>query len=72
MKRQQVNEISHRGFCRMDNNYMSTGQVFGSPRPTALKLFLEKVFSSDHNNKLKWAILGAKCACHLSRIFYRA
>jgi len=54
----------------MDNNYMSTGQVFGSPRPTALKLFLEKVFSSDHNNKLKWAILGAKCACHLSRIFY--
>jgi len=43
----------------MVSNYMSTGQVFGTPRLTALKLFLEKVFSSDHNNNLKWTILGA-------------
>jgi len=44
----------------MDNNYMSTvrGQVFGTPRITALKLFPETVFSSDHNNNLKWTILG--------------
>jgi len=34
------------------------GQVFGTPRLTALKPFPETVFSSDHNNKLKWAILG--------------
>jgi len=36
------------------------GQCFGTPRLTctALKLFPEKPFSSDHNNNLKWAILG--------------
>jgi len=41
MKQQYVNEISHRGFCRMDKNYMSTvrGQVFGTARVTALKHF---------------------------------
>jgi len=35
------------------------GQVLGTPRPTALKLFVETVFSSDHTNYLKCAILGA-------------
>ena len=34
------------------------GQVFGTPRLTALKLFPETMFTSDHNNNLKWAILG--------------
>ena len=34
------------------------GQVLGTPRLTALKLFPETVFLSDHNNNLKWAILG--------------
>ena len=34
------------------------GQVLGTPRFTALKLFPETVFSSEHNNNLKWAILG--------------
>jgi hypothetical protein len=29
------------------------GYVLGTPRLTALKLFTEKVFSSDHNNNLK-------------------
>jgi len=29
MKRQYVNEISHRRFCRMDKNYMSTVQGSG-------------------------------------------
>jgi hypothetical protein len=32
-------------------------QCFGTPRLTALKLFPEKVFSSDHNSNLKWTIL---------------
>jgi hypothetical protein len=30
--------------------------LLGTPRLTALKLFLEKVFSSDSNSNLKWAI----------------
>jgi len=34
------------------------GQVLGTLRLIALKLFPEIVFSSDHNNNLKWAILG--------------
>jgi len=34
------------------------GQVFGTARLTALKLFPQTVFSSDHNSNLKWAILG--------------
>jgi len=34
------------------------GHVFGTLRLTALQLFAEKVFSSDHNNNVKWAILG--------------
>jgi hypothetical protein len=34
------------------------GGVLGTPRLTALRLFLEKVFSSDHNSNLTWAILG--------------
>jgi hypothetical protein len=69
MKQQDFNEISHRLFCRMDENYMSTvrGHVLGTPRLTALKLFPEKVFSSDHNNNSKWAILGTQYACHLPR-----
>jgi len=62
LKQQYVNEISHRRLYRLDNNNMSTvrgGQVLGTPRLTALKLFPETVFSSDHNNNnLKWAILG--------------
>jgi hypothetical protein len=33
-------------------------QVLGAPRLTALKHFPEAVFSSGHNNNLKWAILG--------------
>ena len=33
-------------------------QVLGTPRLTALKLFPETVLSSDHNNNMKWAILG--------------
>ena len=35
-------------------------QVLGTPRLTALKLFPEKVYSSDHNNNMEWAILGTK------------
>jgi poly-gamma-glutamate capsule biosynthesis protein CapA/YwtB (metallophosphatase superfamily) len=35
-------------------------QVLGTPRLTALKVFPENVFSSDHNNNMKWAILGTK------------
>jgi len=65
MKQQYVNEISHRGSCRMDKNYMST--VRGTPRLTALKLFPEKLFSSDNNNNVKWAILGTQCASLLPR-----
>jgi len=34
------------------------GQTLGTARLTALKLLPETVFSSDHNNNLKWAILG--------------
>jgi len=34
------------------------GQLLGTPRRTALKLFPKTVFSSDHNNHLKWAVLG--------------
>ena len=30
MEQQYVNEISHRRFCRMDNNYMSTVRVSGA------------------------------------------
>jgi len=47
MKQQCVNEISHKRFCRIDKNYVSTlrGQVLGTPRLTALKLFPETVFS---------------------------
>jgi len=30
MKQQYVNEISHRRFCKMDNNYMSTVQGSGA------------------------------------------
>jgi len=33
-------------------------KVLGTPRFTALKLFPEAVFSSDHDNNLKWATLG--------------
>ena len=43
------------------------GQVIGTPRLTALKLFPERVFSSDNKNNSKWAILGMKCACLLLR-----
>jgi len=74
MKEQYVNEILHRQICRMDKNYISTvwGSgvrylVLGTPRLTALKLFPRTAFSSDHNNNLKWAILGTKCACLLPR-----
>ena len=69
MKQQYVNEISHRRFCRMDKNYMSTfrGHVLGTPRLTALKLFPETVLSSYRNNNLKWAMLGTQCACLLRR-----
>jgi hypothetical protein len=35
-----------------------SGQMLGTPRLTALKLFPETVFSSDHNNNLKWVIAG--------------
>ena len=34
------------------------GPVFGTPRLTALKRSPETLFSSDHNNNLKWTILG--------------
>jgi len=69
MKQQYVNEISHRRFCRMDKNYISTvqGSGAGIPRLTASKLLPHTVFSSDHKNNLKWAILGTKCACLLPR-----
>jgi len=30
MKQQYVNEVSHRRFCRMDNNYMSTVRGSGA------------------------------------------
>jgi hypothetical protein len=39
--------------------------VLGTPRLTTLRLFLDKVFSSDHNSNLKRAILGTYCVCHL-------
>jgi len=47
-----VNEISHRRFCGMGNNWKSTvrGQMLGTPRLTALKPLPETVFSSDHKN----------------------
>ena len=69
MKQQYVNEISHRRFCRMDKNYMSTvgGQVLGTPRLIALRLFPDKLFSSDHNNNFKCGILGTQCAYLLPR-----
>jgi len=34
------------------------GQVLGTPRLRALKPFPKTMFSTDHNNNLKWAILG--------------
>jgi len=34
------------------------GQVLGTPRLTAVKPFPETVLSTDHNNNLKWTILG--------------
>jgi len=34
------------------------GEVFGALRITALNLFPEKVFSPDHYNNFKLAILG--------------
>jgi len=43
------------------------GQVIGTLRLIALKLFPETAFSWDHNNNLKWAILGTQCACLLPR-----
>ena len=43
------------------------GQVLGTPRLTTLKLFPETDFLPDHNNNLKWAILGTKWACLLPR-----
>jgi hypothetical protein len=47
--------------AEMDKNYIVRGrgwcQVLVTPRHTALKLFPEKVFWSDHNNNLKWVIL---------------
>jgi len=43
------------------------GQVLGTPRLTAVKLFPHTTFSSDHKDNLKWAILGKKCACLLPR-----
>jgi hypothetical protein len=58
MKQQYVTEIPYRRFCRMDKNNMSTVQGAGALRLIALKFFRETVFSSDHNNNLKWAILG--------------
>jgi len=69
MKQQYVNEISHRRFCRMDNIYISTirVQMLGTPRLTALKFFPKRVFSSDHNNNLKLAIIETYCACLLPR-----
>jgi len=69
MKQQYVNEILHRRFCRMDKNYISTvqGQVLGTPILTALKLFPHTVFSSNHKNNLRWAILGTKCTRLLPR-----
>jgi len=63
MKQQYINEITHRRSCRMDKNYMST--VRGTTRLTALKIFPEKLFSSDHTNNVKWVILGTQCACLL-------
>jgi hypothetical protein len=72
MKQQYVNEISHRRFCRMGKNYVSTvrGQVLGTARFTAIKSFPETVFSSDHKNNLNWVILGTKCACLLPRKYF--
>jgi len=43
------------------------GHVLGTLRLTALQLFPEKVFSSDHNHNLKLAMLGTQCAYHLPR-----
>jgi len=47
MKQQNVNEISHRGFCRMDKNYMSTfrGASLDTPRLRALKVFTGNFFN---------------------------
>ena len=46
------------------------GEVLGSLRLTALKLFPEKVFSSDNYSNLKWTILGTQCACLLPQKYF--
>jgi hypothetical protein len=46
------------------------GQVLNTPRFTVLQLFPQKVFSSDRNNNLKWAILGTQCTYHLPENFF--
>jgi len=43
------------------------GQVFDTSRLIALELSPQTVLSSDHNNNLKWTILGTQCACLLPR-----
>jgi len=60
MKQKCVNEISQRRFCRMDKNYVSTVRGSGTwySEIYCIKHFPEAVFSSDHKNNLKWAILG--------------
>jgi hypothetical protein len=70
MKQQYVNEISHKRFCRRDKNYMCTVHGSGAwySETYCIKTLSEdSVFSSDHNNNLKWAILGTQCACLLPR-----
>jgi len=56
----------------MDKNYAITvrSQVLGTQGFTATKPFPETLFSSDHKNNLKWAILGTKCACLLHRKYF--
>jgi len=61
MKQQCVNKISQGDSAEWTRIVRAqfVGQVLCTPRLTALKLFPEKLFSSDHNNDLKWAISRA-------------
>jgi len=58
MKQRYVNEISQGDSAEWIRIICAQfgGQVLGTPRLTALKLFPETVFTSDHKNNMKWAI----------------
>jgi hypothetical protein len=66
MKRQYVNKLSYRGFCRMDKNYMSTVQGSGA-------WYSESYCINPLNAELNpichlLALLGAHHILYVSRI----